>query len=61
MGNVAFARFTDDELSEELRRLEESLPMSVEQAESMALAGALEPEQYRVLQSIRELRWLKSA
>lgn len=60
-GNVTFTRFTDAELAEELERLEKSLPVTVEQAELMALAEVLEPDQYRILQRIRELRWLQSA
>jgi len=51
---------TAPELDAELRRLEGQLGMSVDIAEHLAAADALDADLYQVLRRVRDLRWLQS-
>lgn len=52
---------TPSELTDELRRLEAELGMTVDLAEHLAAADALDADLYQVLRRIRDLRWLQTA
>lgn len=60
MGSATTESMTTQELAAELRRLEEQLGMSVEIAEHLAAADALDAHLYQVLRRVRDLRWLQS-
>ena len=60
MGSATTESMTTQELAVELRRLEEQLGMSVEIAEHLAAADALDAHLYQVLSRVRDLRWLQS-
>jgi len=49
---------TPQQLDAELQRLEERLGMTVDLAEDLAAADALDADLYQVLRRIRDLRWL---
>jgi len=51
---------TKSELEAALHSLELELGMSVDVAEELAAADALNADLYQVLRRIRELRWLQS-
>jgi hypothetical protein len=60
MGSATTESMTQQQLDEELRRLEQQLGMSVPLAEDLAAADALEAGLYQVLRRIRDLRWLRN-
>lgn len=60
MGSATTESMTQQQLGEELRRLEDQMGMSVELAEDLAAADALDARLYQVLRRIRDLRWLQS-
>ena len=61
MGSSTTEYMTPSELTEELRRLEAKLGMTVDLAEHLAAADALDADLYQVLRRIRDLRWLQTA
>lgn len=61
MGSSTTESMTPSELTDELRRLETELGMTVELAEHLAAADALDADLYQVLRRIRDLRWLQTA
>ncbi|GAB4076302.1 hypothetical protein GCM10028781_10660 [Nostocoides australiense] len=61
MGSSTTESMTPSELTDELRRLETELGMTVELAENLAAADALDADLYQVLRRIRDLRWLQTA
>ncbi len=61
MGSVTTESLTPSELTEELGRLEAELGLSVDLAEHLAAADALDADLYQVLRRIRDLRWLQTA
>jgi hypothetical protein len=60
MGSATTESMTTHELAAELRRLEGQLGMSVDIAEHLAAADALDADLYQVLRRVRDLRWLQS-
>lgn len=58
MGSATIESLTRQEIGDELLRLEHELTMSVELAEELAAADALNPVLYQRLRRIRDLRWL---
>lgn len=60
MGTAMTETLTPVELETELRRLEVELGMSVELAEHLATADALDAGLYQLLRRIRDLRWLQT-
>lgn len=61
MGTATTESMTPQQLEDELQRLEGRLGMSVDIAEHLAAADALDADLYQVLRRIRDLRWLQSA
>lgn len=61
MGSSTTESMTPSELTDELRRLEAELGMTVDLAEHLAAADALDADLYQVLRRIRDLRWLQTA
>lgn len=60
MGTAMTETLTPAQLETELLRLEDELGMSVELAEHLAAADALDAELYQLLRRIRDLRWLQT-
>ena len=60
MGSATTEVMTKSELEVALHSLELELGMSVDVAEELAAADALNADLYQVLRRIRELRWLQS-
>ncbi|HMT33507.1 MAG TPA: hypothetical protein PKC73_05805 [Dermatophilaceae bacterium] len=60
MGFATTEVMTKSELEAALHSLELELGMSVDVAEELAAADALNADLYQVLRRIRELRWLQS-
>ena len=60
MGSATTEVRTKSELEAALHSLELELGMSVDVAEELAAADALNADLYQVLRRIRELRWLQS-
>lgn len=58
MGSATLVSLTPQQLDAELQRLEERLGMTVDLAEDLAAADALDADLYQVLRRIRDLRWL---
>ncbi|MBW3084122.1 hypothetical protein KEM60_00305 [Austwickia sp. TVS 96-490-7B] len=61
MGSSTTEYMTPSELAEELLRLEAKLGMTVDLAEHLAAANALDADLYQVLRRIRDLKWLQTA
>lgn len=60
MGSATTESMSPKQLDDELRRLESQLGISVDLAEDLAAADALDADLYQILRRIRDLRWLRS-
>lgn len=59
MGSATTESMTPEQLEGEVRRLEGELGMTVDLAEHLAAADALDADLYQTLRRIRDLRWLQ--
>lgn len=58
---ITFTTLTPEDIDRELRELEQSLKVPLEQARLLEEAGVLDADQYDVMRRIHELEWLRDA
>lgn len=60
MGSATTETLTAEQIAAELRELKTRLGMTVDMAEVVAAADAMDADRYQALRRIRELEWLQN-